>query len=342
MEFQDYYEVLGVPRDADADAIKKAYRKLAMKFHPDRNLGPAQKEAEASFKRVNEAYEVLSDPEKRKRYDRFGKHWKQGEEFTQPAGEGRPMTQEEFADVFGGEGGFSEFFTRIFGDQMRERFGRRAQHPRYRHRGADVRAELRLSVSDAIRGGKSVFEIPTTRPCPRCGGVGFVEEHVCPTCGGVGSVHGRKHVELTLPRVIRDGMTLRLRGLGEPGDDGGESGDLHLTLRLESDSAYRIVGNDIEADVPVAPWEALKGTKVDVATLDGTLRVTIPPGARAGTKLRIPGKALDDGRGGRGDLYVVVRLALPEELSRRQRELIEELGRAGPASVAGGARKGER
>lgn len=349
MKFQDYYEVLGVPRTASPDEIKKAYRKLALKWHPDRHKGAAQKDAEERFKRISEAYEVLSDAGNRTKYDQFGEHWKHGQEFTPPPGAGgagpgghaRSMTPEEFQQMFGGSaGGFSDFFTSMFGDQFRQASGHGAgRHQRFRVRGADVQAELPLGVREALAGGKRSFELPTTAPCPRCGGVGFVGEHVCPTCMGVGQVHGHKTVAVSIPKSIRDGQTLRLKGLGEPGDAGGEPGDLLLTIRLSGDDVYRIEGADLYADVPVAPWEALAGSKLDVRTPDGVFTLTVPANTRAGQKLRLRGKGLDDGQGGRGDFYAVIRLALPEQLNERQKQLLKELSLAGPNLVGGGARE---
>jgi len=337
MEFQDYYKVLGVPRDADPAAIKKAYRKLALEWHPDRHRGDDEEAAEARFKQINEAYEVLSDAEKRKRYDRFGKDWEHGQEFTPPGG-ARTMSREEFESMFGGESGFSDFFTSMFGDQFRSAFGGggRRPHARYRHRGADSRAELRLTVDDAVRGGKSRFTLPTHVPCSLCGGVGFLRDHVCPTCGGTGSVHEQRTVDLTIPRNARDGMALRLAGLGEPGVEGAEAGDLILTLRLDPGRRFRLVGANLETDVAVTPWDALFGTEVDVETPDGTVVLKIPAGTKAGRRLRLRGKGLGDASGGRGDLHAVVRYELPEELTERQRELLRELrdatARSGGAS----------
>ncbi len=350
MEFQDYYEVLGVPRTASQDEIRKAYRKLALKWHPDRHKGDEREAAEARFKRISEAHEVLSDEETRKKYDRFGEDWKHGQEFTPPPGGGgaRQMTPEEFERMFGaqGGGGFSEFFTRNFGEDFGRAFsggGRRARHPRYRHRGADVRAELPLGLGDALRGGKRSFTIPALVSCPRCGGVGSVGSHVCPTCVGVGTIRQDRSVDVTVPKDVRDGMTLRLAGLGEPGDAGpdgaGEAGDLLLTIRLESDRTHRLVGRDVEVDLPVAPWEAVFGASVDVTTPDGRVTLSIPEGTKAGARLRLRGKGLADGKGGRGDLLAVVRLALPDTLTDRQKELLKELG-AGGARVSGGVRQG--
>lgn len=330
MKFQDYYEILGVKRDASAEDIKKAYRKLALKWHPDRHQGEqAKQEAQKTFQRMSEAYEVLSDPEKRKKYDQFGKDWQHGQEFRPPPG-GRTMSPQEFEELFGKSGGFSEFFESMFGDEMRRRSGGgRRSHARYRHRGADIRAELPLSVGEAIRGGKRSFELPATKSCPHCGGVGTLDnERVCPVCGGVGQVRHNVKVEVAIPKPVQDGASLRLRGLGEPGEEGGEAGDLYLTIRLQADARHRIVGRDIEADIDIAPWEALTGRKVDVATPDGEVVLNVPKDARAGLRLRIPGRGVADAQGARGDFYAVVRLVLPEGLSERQRKLILEAGGA--------------
>ena len=337
MKFQDYYEVLGVPRDADAKAIKQAYRKLALEWHPDRHPeGPGQDAAEERFKRIAEAYEVLSDKEKRSRYDRLGEQWEQGQDFQPPPG-AQTMSREEFESMFGG-GGFSDFFEQMFGDQMRANFeGSGARHGRWSHRGADVRAELVLPIPAAIRGGSSGFQVPVTIDCPRCGGVGHASGHVCPTCTGVGRVRQEKHVDLTIPKDVRDGMLLRLEGLGEPGDGDGEPGDLHLSLRLKNAGGYRLVEDGLEADVPLAPWEALAGAAVDVRAPTGLLTVNVPPGTAAGKRLRLRGQGLPDGKGGRGDFFAVLRLALPEDLPEDARAALLDLASAG--SVSGGARE---
>jgi DnaJ-class molecular chaperone len=160
--------------------------------------------------------------------------------------------------------------------------------------------------------------------------VGFVGEHVCPSCVGVGTVHGRRAIELEIPAALRDGMTVRLKGLGQPGEAGAEGGDLYLTLRLVADALYRAHGDDLEGDLQLAPWEALSGAKARIRTADGLVAVSIPPETRAGTRLRLRGKGLAKPGGGRGDFHAVVRLVLPRNLNRRQRELLEEAARAGP------------
>ena len=328
MKFQDYYEALGVARTATPDEIKKAYRQLALQWHPDRHKEAKRAEAEARFKRISEAYEVLSDAEKRAKYDRFGEHWKQGEDFAPPPG-ARTMSPQEFERLFGGRGGFSDFFESLFGEEMRRDFGSERTHARFRQRGADVRAELTLSATQAVQRGKSSFSVPAAASCPRCGGVGFLTsakrgEHVCPTCAGVGQVHSERRVELAIPEGVRDGLELRLKGLGEPGE-GGTSGDLYLTLRLESDANYRVNESDLEAELAVTPWDAFLGTKVELRTPLGTASVAIPPETPAGTRLRLRGQGLMSAEGGRGDLHAVVRYVLPPSLNARQKELLREL-----------------
>ncbi len=339
MEFQDYYSVLGVARDAGGDEVKKAYRKLALKWHPDRHPAAERDQAEQQFKRIAEAYEVISDPEKRSRYDRFGADWRQGQDFQAPPGE-QHMTREEFERSFG-QGGFSEFFESLFGDEMRRSQGaQRARHGRFEHRGGDVRAELALPVGVALAGGKSRFEVPGTKACSRCGGVGFSGEHVCPECVGVGRLHDRRTIDLAIPAKLTDGMTLRLRGLGEAAQGGGEDGDLFVTLRLVSDDVYRLVGRDVEADLELSPWQAVFGARVVIKTVDGSVALNVAPATRAGTRLRLRAKGFDDGRGARGDFYAVVRIAIPE-LNARQLELLHEIAEEAGDNVTGGGREGE-
>lgn len=348
VKFKDYYETLGVGRDASAEAVKKAYRKLALVWHPDRHPPEKREEAEERFKAISEAYEVISDPEKRGRYDKFGQNWEHGADFPtggQGGGEGVRMSREEFERRFGASG-FSEFFETQFGDQFARSAGG-GVHRRFRVRGADVYAEMVVSVSDAIKGGKQRFTIEGRKACDRCAGVGFVGEHVCARCVGVGNVPETRTVDLALPSDPYDGKIVRLKGLGAPGAEGAEAGDLHLTLRLRSDDVYRLIGDDVEADVRIAPWEAIQGVKVNVRSPRALVAITVPPMARAGMRLRVRGKGLarpgvtgvGKGGGKPGDFYAVVRLALPDELNERQMELLREVGDAGPSTVVGGARE---
>ena len=340
MEFQDYYEVLGVPRDATAEDIKQAYRKLALKWHPDRYDGDDGEQAEETFRRINEANEVLSDPEKRARYDKFGENWEHGEEFQPPpdAG-GRRMTPEEFEQAFG-QSGFSDFFEGMFGDQFGTHYRPRPEgHARFRHRGADVRAELALPVSAALAGGKNRFEVPTLSTCERCGGVGFIGEQVCQGCVGVGRLRDHKVIDLEIPEGVRDGLQMRLKGLGHAGVSDADPGDLYVTIRLMSDDTYAVRGDDLEAELPLAPWEAVDGATVQVRTMDGLVAVRVPPDTRAGAKLRLRGKGFaSSGRDGRGDFYAVVRIVLPDELDDEQRELLRRAGERSSVGIRGGAR----
>ncbi len=336
MEFQDYYQVLGVGRTANADEIKKAYRRLALEWHPDRHPAEKRDAAETKFKRISEAYEVLSDAEKRARFDQLGESYRQGEQFRPRADETR-TSRENFEGQFG-TGGFSEFFESVFGDQLRRQAGGARSHRRFRLRGADVEAEMALGVGDAIRGGKRRFEIRGRKACDSCGGVGFSGEHVCPTCVGVGTTPSARTIDLAIPERAYDGMIVRLRGLGEPGSEGAEAGDLLIALRIVSDATYRIVADGIEADVPVAPWEATFGAEVGVATPTGAVSLKIPAATKSGARLRLRSKGVADADGKLGDFFSVIRIALPRELTPRQVELLRELGAAGGAAVEGGAR----
>jgi DnaJ-class molecular chaperone len=336
MKYRDYYEILGVAREAAPDAIKKAYRKLALQWHPDRHKDAKSKaKAEEQFKLASEAYEVLSDPDRRAQYDRFGHGFEHGQEFEPPPG-ARAMSPEEFEELFGGRG-FSDFFAAMFGDDLRRGARGRARRRRLRARGADVRAELELRVTDAIRGGGRGFALAGSATCAACGGVGRQDEHVCPRCGGVGQTRVDRTVELRIPERVRDGTTLRLAGLGEAGEGGAEPGDLLLTIRLASDSTYRIVGEDVDAFVPISLREWVDGATVDVETLDGVASVKIAPRPAFATRLRLRGHGLVREDGTRGDFFVVPTLALPEDADA---QALQRLREAAPlAPVAGGARR---
>ncbi|MFY9342978.1 MAG: DnaJ domain-containing protein, partial [Planctomycetota bacterium] len=273
MKFQDYYTTLGVARTATPDEIKRAYRKLAKEWHPDRHPPHKRKDVEDKFKAISEANEVLSDPEKRKRFDALGEHWRHGQDFQPPPGGGgfRTVSPEEFARMFGGAGGgggaggFSDFFGQMFGDMFAGAGagGARGRAQPRAERGEDAEAAIEVSVGDALLGGKKAFALRIAVPCPSCEGEGRIGRRACPACGGLGSQQRERNIELSIPKDARDGQVVRLRGLGEAGDGG--PGDLLLTLRLVPDDAFRLRDDDVEADVVVAPWELLDGTKVDVA-----------------------------------------------------------------------------
>ena len=232
VKFHDYYETLGVPRAATTDEIKKAYRKLARKYHPDVN--PNDKSAEEKFKEISEAYEVLSDHGKRKRYDQLGAGWKAGADFTPPPGwgpgEGFRVEYGDLGDIFGaaGAGGFSDFFETIFG----ARRGAPRGAP-FARRGRDVEAEMEINLEDAHRGAARAITTQSTAPCPTCYGAGAVDNKPCPTCRGAGVVTRPKTLDVNIPAGVRDGSVIRLAGQGEPGVGNAPPGDLLLLLRLK-------------------------------------------------------------------------------------------------------------
>jgi DnaJ-class molecular chaperone len=327
VKFRDYYEVLGVSRTAPEDEIKKAYRKLARKHHPDVN--PGDKGAEDRFKELNEAYEVLSDPEKRQKYDQLGQNWKAGADFTPPpgwgGGDGAHVEYGDFSDLFkhGREsGGFSDFFDTLFGGaRSRGRGG-----AGFAMRGQDVEAEIELSVEELHHGTSRNISFQATERCPECGGTGEKDGKVCPVCRGAGAVLRPKSIDVTIPAGLREGSTLRLAGRGEPGSNGGQPGDLFLHIRVRPGSAFTIIGDDdVQIELPVAPWEVALGAKVPVPTLDGPVEMTIQAGTQGGQKLRLRGKGLSKRGGGGGDEYVKLKIVVPARLTAAEKELFERL-----------------
>jgi len=341
VKFHDYYETLGVARAATVDEIKKAYRKLARKYHPDVN--PDDKSAEEKFKEVSEAYEVLSDPEKRRRYDQLGANWKAGADFTPPpdwAGwtpyGGRPGAWErvdygDLKDIFGagaGAGGFSDFFETIFGARGGASGTRRGatRGAGFTMRGQDVEAEMEIGLEEAHRGATRTITIQATAPCATCKGLGVVNNKPCPTCRGAGVVARPKTLDVTIPAGVREGSVIRLAGQGEPGAGNAPSGDLLLRLRLEPHRIFSVTPEgDIQIDLPVAPWETTLGARVSVPTLDGSVEMTIPAGAQGGQRLRLRGQGLNRRSGGRGDEYVRLKIVTPPNPTAKERELFERL-----------------
>jgi curved DNA-binding protein len=312
--FRDYYDVLGVSRTATADEIKKAYRKLARKHHPDVN--PDDPGATDRFKEVSEAYEVLSDPEKRQRYDALGENWRAGDNFTPPPGwsdgrqtggapRGQPGVQYgDLGDLFGSQGGFSDFFESLFGDRRAPRAG-----PEFAMRGFDREAELPLSLEEAHRGGTRRLVLPDDRE-------------------PAGESRTRS-VEITIPPGVRDGSVLRLAGQGEAGSGNAPAGDLLLHVRLLPHPLFTLTGDgDLQMELPVAPWEAALGAKVFVPTLDGSAKLTIPPATQGGQRLRLRGQGMSRRSGGRGDEYVRLKVVNPPSLSPEERNLYEQLAAA--------------
>jgi DnaJ-class molecular chaperone len=335
---RDYYEVLGVKRDAPEEEIKKAYRKLARKFHPD--LNPGDKSAEEQFKQLQEAYDVLSNPEDRKLYDQYGENWravKAGAGAPPPPGReaGQRSTRAGGAGSAGfdfGDFDFSSFRNPRGGagiDVFEELFGgaRGDRAPRG-GRGRDIEAELELSLEDAHRGGRHTLQMQVAETCPTCNGSGMKDGNICDTCGGAGQVLRPKTIDVNIPAGVRDGSTVRLAGQGGAGSNGSEPGDLYLRIRLRPHPVFTLRGDDdLEVELPIAPWEAVLGGKVDVPTIDGRVEMTIPRGAKSGQRLRLRGQGLNKRKGGRGDEYARLKIVVPAEVSPEERELYEQLKR---------------
>ena len=346
---RDYYEVLGVPKTATDEEIKRAYRKLARQYHPDINKAP---DAEKKFAEINEAYGVLSDKDKRAKYDQYG-----FEDPTQGFGGGNP-----FGEGFGGFGGFEDIFSSFFGGGSRSSSRNRSQ------RGRDVEKSMTISFDEAVHGCKKIIRVTVDEPCTACGGTGaysnsdihtcsqcngtgyvFVQQRtilgvartqtvcpkchgngkqidrVCPTCQGKGKVRKTKDIEIKIPAGIDNGMTLRVEGKGMAGDNGAPSGDLYITFNVEPHKYFRRNGNDIEIDAPISFAEAALGTELSVPTIDDEVKVKIPAGIQSGTKLRLRGRGVTDPKGnGRGDQYVIVNIETPKNLNSEQKDLLKK------------------
>ncbi len=334
VKFRDYYEILGVPRTATQDEIKKAYRKLARKYHPDLHTGAGKQEAERKFKELNEANEVLSDPKKRAKYDQLGPQWREGMDFTPPPGgrgEGARGESFRYEGGFEGFGGFSDFFESLFGDRTgggrRGRgFGRAGAARSLR--GSDIEAEMEITLEEAVHGAKRRVRLAGQALCPVCHGTGLVGQQTCPRCGGTGRVIEEREMTVNIPAGARDGDRVRLAGQGEPGENGGPPGDLFIRIHLLPHPRFKIINqNDLETEIEVMPWEAVIGTEVRVQTLDGEGTLKIPAGSRREKRFRLRGKGLPIRGNGRGDLYVRLEINIPAQVSPEERHLFEELAR---------------
>lgn len=349
MSKRDYYEVLGVSKNASAEDIKKAYRKLARQYHPDVNKAA---DAEEKFKEVKEAYDVLSDEQKRAAYDRFGHAG-----VNQQAGMGSGGF--DGADF----GGFGDIFDMFFGG------GGRRQNPNAPRRGADLQYTLTIEFRDAVFGKQTEITIPKeeicdtcngtgakpgTSPekCPVCGGTGEVETHQqtpfgrfinrrtcnrchgtgkiiierCTTCQGAGRVRKKKRIQINIPAGVDDESQIRIAGEGEPGFNGGPAGDLYILLRVKPDDFFERQGDDIYCEVPINFAQAALGDEIEVPTLDGKVKLRIPAGTQTGTFFRIREKGVPRlRRGGRGDMHVRVNIVTPKNLTERQKELLRQV-----------------
>jgi molecular chaperone DnaJ len=351
MAKQDYYTTLGVARDASSDDLKKAYRKLAMMHHPDRN--PGDHKAEAKFKEVNEAYDVLKDEQKRAAYDRFGHAAFEG------GGAGHPGAA---GFDFSAAGGLGDIFDQMFGEFM----GGRRGNGRGPRAGADLRAQIEIELQDAFAGTKTTLKVPTRvaceacsgtgseskerqadtcstcgghgkvraqqgffvveRTCPTCGGTGRVVRNPCKICGGAGTVQRERSLSVAIPAGVEDGTRIRLTGEGEAGAAGAPAGDLYVHVAIRPHDIFQRDGANIYCRVPVRMSLAALGGEVEVPVIDGSrARVKVPAGTQTGDQFRLRGKGFSVLRSAaRGDMFIQVAVETPQHLTRRQRELMEE------------------
>ena len=307
VEYKDYYKILGVKKNADQGEISKAFKKLARKYHPD--LNPDNPDAEKKFKEVGEAYEVLKDPEKRKLYDQLGPNWQHGQNFQPPPG----FKNARFHFSTGGgpgfdASGFSEFFETIFGGTGFSRGGFSgdpfagrgfAKRPA---RGGDVEAGLELTMEEAFRGGSKTLTLQDQGP----------------------SGMRTRTLSVNIPAGVKDGARIRLAGQGGPGLNGGPAGDLYLRVKIRPHPRFKLEGNNIVLDLPLAPWEAALGTTVQVPTLDKPVQLTIPAGMGSGQKLRLRGRGLGSGKK-RGDQLIRIMIKVPKKSTPKERELWKKL-----------------
>lgn len=351
MEYKDYYKILGVARGASADDIKKAFRKLARKYHPDVN--PGDKKAEARFKEINEAYEVLSDPEKRNKYDTLGPNWQEQfgpSGFGGFGGFGNGTRRSYSTGGRGGAGGqgsqfdfdpnnFSDFFETLFGRSAGATGGRAGagstgytngmRSDMRRRAGEDIEQPVEVTLQEAYTGGARTFNIQSTEECTTCKGTGEVGGRVCSTCGGQGMVPRNKRIQVKIPAGVDNGSKIRVAGEGQPGIGGGPRGDLFLVINVKPDATFERKGDDLYEDVDVDLVTAMLGGEVVVPTLDGRrLMLTIPAETQNGRTFRLAGKGMPRLRGeGSGNLYARMRVVLPTHLTSEERELFEQFAR---------------
>jgi curved DNA-binding protein len=327
VEFKDYYKALGVERKASHDDIRRAFRSLARKYHPD--VAKDKKQAEEKFKEINEAYEVLGDAEKRKKYDDLGTDWQSGF-VPHGRGAGEPYQSYTYRGGNGEEGfefsgtGFSDFFERFFGAGYSRGGG-------FAHteteKGQDVEGVLMVTLEEAMHGAVRSVTIRRNTVCGECHGSGVKGRAVCPVCHGGGQVTVTHEHKVKIPPGVRDGQRLRLSGKGEPGAGGGPPGDLYLRVRMASHPDFRVEGGDLYYDLDLAPWEAALGANISVPTLTGPVSIKIPPGTQNGQRLRVKSRGLPGRENEKGDLYVVARVQVPKEITDAEKNLWEQLAK---------------
>jgi curved DNA-binding protein len=310
VQFRDYYETLGVSKTASDDEIRSAFRKLARKYHPD--VAKDKAASEEKFKQINEAYEVLSDPEKRKKYDQLGANWNQPGGFQPPPGWGQQQPGGGFYR-YGGDGGgvefefggtgFSDFFEAFFGGgRGRSAFGGGfGRQQTTAERGTDVEADIMVTLEEALSGSKRTVSLRRS------------------------DSNKTETYQVKIPRGVHEGQRIRLAGQGEAGARGGKSGDLFLRVRLARHPDFSVEGSDLIHEAKIAPWQAALGAEIQVPTLEGKARMKLPPGTQGGQRFRLRGRGLPSSTGARGDLYVTTQINIPKKLSERERKIWSEL-----------------
>ncbi len=323
---KDYYAALGVKKTATEREIRQAYRRLARKYHPD--LNPGDKTAEARFKEIQQAYEVLSDKDKRAKYDQYGDAWEY-------AGRGGPdfgFGQRQNGDVHFDFGAsttetfdFSDIFDSLFGGRIGRAAGRKGTRAR---RGEDIEQPVEVTLEEAYHGTQRLVQTQTPEVCTQCGGTGVTQNRPCAQCGGLGSVIHPRRLEVKIPPGVRDGSRVRVAGEGGPGIGGGPKGDLFLVVSVREHPTFERKGDDLYVEVPVPLTVALLGGEVQVPTLKSRVALKIPAETQNGRSFKLRGQGMPHLQGGgHGDLYAKVKVVLPVNLSSRERELIEELAR---------------
>ncbi len=329
---RDYYEALGIARGAEAKEIRSAYRKLARKFHPDVN--PNDKAAEARFKEINTAHEVLSDPEKRKKYDKYGDRWEMADQIEEANRRGGAGGGANFRGAQGAEGfgDFGSIFDTFF---RRERGGPRAA-PGNR-RGQDIETPVEISLEEAFHGTTRTVNLQSPEPCKTCGGSGEVAGAICHTCEGMGTVTRPRRLEVRIPAGVKTGSRVRVAGEGRPGSGRGAAGDLYLVTTVLPHAKFERKGDDLTTEVDVPLLDAVLGGEVTVPTLSGRVALRIPELSQNGRQIRLSGKGmpvLGSSDNKHGDLFVRVRVQLPEQLTTEEREHFEAMRSARMASTA--------
>lgn len=325
MAATDYYQILGVSRGASDKEIKQAYRRLARKYHPDVN--PGDKSAEAKFKEINEAYQVLSDPEKRKKYDQFGVNWKYADQFAQASTRGGPFSGFRGADNvifdigdFGAGSGVGDIFETLLGGFGGTRTSRR---PR---RGQDIEYQVEVTLEEAFHGSQRVIQVQGEQTCPVCNGRGILANAPCYSCTGTGRTLIPRRLEVKIPPGVDTGSRIRIAGEGGPGMAGGPKGDLYLAISVRPHAVFERKADDLHTEISVSLTDAILGGEVEVPTLKGKVMLKIPPETQNGRVFRVAGQGTPRLNGSaRGDLFARVRVVLPTNLSQREKELFKEL-----------------